>query len=248
MQIVEIVQKEIERAIGKNNYMILYALNMSVSMMESLSYEDMAHSWTKLTEVYLHFTEHGNSRIRNGGVYGLNLLLQKTPAGIFSKEQVTLLLQKLSNAFTKPYDNVCDKFYMNHSKDNVVSALGILLKKYSANYPDVLNQEVFGYWFSNLPLNTDKTEGNNQQEFLMELLASNPGMVVKEIKDLKHVCQIYAKFVMKRKDREFREIVQKTRQSLMLIKEWTLFKESTDYLWSSLSHSHRSALTQLING
>lgn len=65
----------------------------------------------------------------------------------------------------------------------------------------MLNSAVFGYWFANLPLNVDKIEGNAQQEFLIEVLSSHPELVVKDVNGLKQVCQIYAKFVMKRKDK-----------------------------------------------
>lgn len=77
----------------------------------------------------------------------------------------------------------------------------MLLKFYSSDFPELLNSSVFGYWFENLPLNTDKTEGNNQQEFLIELLLHNPSIIIKEAKDLKQVCQIFAKFIMKRDDK-----------------------------------------------
>ena len=51
-------------------------------------------------------------------------------------------------------------FYVKHCKDNVISALGIFLKNHGAFHPTLLNDEVYKIWLSNMPLNTDKKEGN----------------------------------------------------------------------------------------
>ena len=59
--------------------------------------------------------------------------------------------------------------------------------------------------------------------------------------------QIFAKFILKRKNKEFSEVVKKTKQSLEMMKEWSMFKENIDYLWANLSNSHKNALTQLMN-
>jgi hypothetical protein len=51
-------------------------------------------------------------------------------------------------------------FYIKHCKDNVISALGILLKNHGAFHPTLLNDLVYKFWLTNLPLNADKKEGN----------------------------------------------------------------------------------------
>jgi hypothetical protein len=49
-----------------------------------------------------------------------------------------------------------------------------------------------------LPLNYDLNEGNGQQIYLADLIKKNPSILVKDANDLIAICQIYAKFVMKR--------------------------------------------------
>lgn len=66
-----------------------------------------------------------------------------------------------------PFEEPIDKFYVNHCKDNTISALGTLLKIYSKKVPQILNEEVFNHWLNNLPLNHDKSEGKKQQLFLI---------------------------------------------------------------------------------
>jgi hypothetical protein len=100
---------------------------------------------------------------------------------------------------------------------------------------------------SYLPLNTDKIEGNTQHEFLLDILTKNPSILIKDVNDLKLVCEIFAKFVQKRKDREYKEEVAKTKQALMVVKDWSFFKENVDYLWASLTTSQRNILVTLMN-
>jgi hypothetical protein len=106
---------------------------------------------------------------------------------------------------------------------------------------------VYNFWLSNLPLNTDKIEGDEQQLVLMEFLRNSPGLLIKDRKDLLNICQIYAKFVAKRGDKQYKEIVAKTKESLLMMKEWSLFKDSSDFLWESLSYGQKRTLMRLIS-
>lgn len=99
-----------------------------------------------------------------------------------------------------------------------------------------------------MPLNTDKEEGNIQQLFLIQLLDSSPDILVANAADLKKICECYAKFVGKRKKEEYKDVVDATRQSLKRLKEWSLFQQSADYLWNSLTPSQLNTLTSLVNG
>ena len=80
----------------------------------------------------------------------------------------------------------------------MISALGNLLKYFGNSYPTVLNQDIYKFWVSHLPLEADKEEGNEQQEILIEFLNACPGNLINETKDLLAICEIYARFVMKR--------------------------------------------------
>ncbi len=51
---------------------------------------------------------------------------------------------------------------------------------------------------------------------------------------------------MARRGEEYKEIVQKTKDLLIMIKNWIVFPGATDYLWNNLCDSHRNALTQLM--
>ena len=62
-----------------------------------------------------------------------------------------------------------------------MAALGVLLKHYAGKYPEVLHQDIFTKWLSELPLNTDKIEGDKQQEFLLEILTHDPSILIKKV-------------------------------------------------------------------
>ena len=123
----------------------------------------------------------------------------------------------------------------------------MLLKHRTGNYPEILNKNVFDYWLSHLPLNTDLEEGDKQQSFLLEILNHDPTFLIKEAQHLKQVLEIFVKFIQKRRDKEYKEIVQKSREFVKMITKWDFFQESGDYLFKNLSNSHRNSLNSLIN-
>ena len=82
---------------------------------------------------------------------------------------------------------------------------------------------------------------------MLEILAHKPSFLIKNAEHLRNVLQIFGKFILKRKDKEFSDVVKKTKQSLEMMKEWSMFKENIDYLWTNLSNSHKNSLTQLMN-
>ena len=107
----------------------------------------------------------------------------------------------MSNAFTTPFEEPLDKFYINFCKDNTVSTLGTLLKLFYKQVPQVLNEQVFNHWLSNLPLNNDKIEGKKQQAFLIDILEKDPSVIIKNAGSLKKVLEVFAKFISKRKSK-----------------------------------------------
>ena len=187
LAIVTQIHQIIEASVEKKPFMMLFAVNLSVTILEALEYGEISEIWSKLIQIYVHLSESGNPRIRNGGVYGLNLVSRKSPPGVLGQSEISHIMQILSNAFSSPFEDEDDMYYVNHCKDNVISALGNLLKCYSTQFPDILNKSIFGYWLSNLPLNTDKSEGDKQQEILIEILSQNPILLIRDAKDLKVV-------------------------------------------------------------
>jgi len=98
--------------------------------------------------------------------------------------------------------------------------LGSLIKGCTNNYPDVFNETVRSNWLSQLPLNVDIEEGNNQQDFLIDILTHSPSLVINSAKDLITILRNHANFVAKRSQKEYKEYVDKTKRSLQMMKEW----------------------------
>jgi len=108
-------------------------------------------------------------------------------------------MHQLWSALTTPYSNSEHlKKEVKHCEDNIISALGKLLKRCGPAFSHILDENIYRKWASFLPLNNDKIEGNRQQLFLIEILDSAPTLLVKNGNDLKSICEIYAKFISRR--------------------------------------------------
>jgi hypothetical protein len=75
---------------------------------------------------------------------------------------------------------------------------------------------------------------------------TNPAVLVSEAKDIVRICQIYAKFAMKRTEDKNGEALLKTKESLREISQWQLFAQSTDLIWNNLTHSQRTTISKLL--
>jgi hypothetical protein len=62
-------------------------------------------------------------------VYGMGLMIEGTPLDIIQPENVMNWLQSLWNSLTLPFTEDLDDRLIEHSTENIVSALGKLLHK-----------------------------------------------------------------------------------------------------------------------
>jgi hypothetical protein len=119
--------------------------------------------------------------VRNCAVFGLGLFaklipVEKTNEALIYK-WLNLLWNSLSISFDASNEEESKKKF-NFAKDNIVSALGKLIHTKRASYPVALNQDVLKKWLENLPLNHDKTEGNEQHEILLDFLEKSPELII----------------------------------------------------------------------
>lgn len=177
---------------------------------------------------------------------GLSLILRKAPPTLYESKQISSILQLLSNASTTPFIDKDNKADINMCKDNVIAVLGSLIKSYANKFPEIINNTVRAHWLNQLPLLHDIIEGNTQQELLIDILSQDPGILVQDSNDLVRICQIYATYVIKRNIKMYQELIQKTKHSLLTIKDWSLFQQSSEYIWNNLTNSQRNALTYLL--
>ena len=116
MALVSKVQTIILECLTKNNFMILFAINLSVTILEPLEYGELSPIWNKFIEIYLHFCKHENARIRNGAVYGLNLIVKKSPPGVLKQEEISFILHSISNSYTDAFEEESDSFYIKRHR------------------------------------------------------------------------------------------------------------------------------------
>jgi len=170
------------------------------------------------------------------------------PAEKTDENMIYKWLNLLWNSLSLTVENNSDKKKFNFARDNIVSALGKLIQSKRSYYPVALNQEVHKKWFENLPLNHDKTEGNIQHEILLTLLEQTPESFISTKDDIYTLLMIFAKYFTKRINKTDDLIVKNkiaTKQYLFKMKNWPIFQENSEFLWSNLPANHKSILTQL---
>ena len=151
----------------------------------------LSTDWINIKNILVQFVDHSDYTLRNAAVYGLGVFSQHTFNGFADMANDILVALKKSLEFP-PDAKKKDKDNMKFSKDNSVSALGKIIK-YHRNEVQGL-QELAQYWLDNMPITTDDEEGVIMNKFLMELLETDPKLVVGEnYKNMGHICAILVK-------------------------------------------------------
>lgn len=104
------------------------------------------------------FITHKSTNLRIPSVYGCGVIFEKTPFNFVSAENITTWLEALCNCASSPFNEEDEKTSIGYCKDNVIAALGKLLKNYGLHYPLVLTPKVYLKWLQHLPLKFDKEE------------------------------------------------------------------------------------------
>ena len=140
-KLVSMVRSEIQAAVEKRPLMLLLGVGLAVSVLES---GEGTAVIPELLKLFMHFAGHPLPRVRNGCVYGMSLVVRRVSPAELSQEKVGEMLGCLSLAYLTPFetreDSKDDDYFAKHCKDNVISALGNLLKCFGGVYGSVLNQ------------------------------------------------------------------------------------------------------------
>lgn len=185
-------------------------LNLSSSLI-NCTYEELSSCFWDILNLYFSFSQHPYSRLRNLVAYGLGELLLKVPLELVSHENLLAWLDRLWQAYSAPYGADTEEDALQHSKENVVSAIGKFIFKCAPKFPHIFNKKMYASWLSELPLNSDQIEGDIQQGYLIGLLSSDPATVVQDRDDLKRVCEVYASFLKVRHNHENTAIIDLTK-------------------------------------
>lgn len=183
----------------------LLGLNTVLSVVENCQLPEITSLVAEIMGLFMQFSDHRNTQVRNSAIYGMGELIKMTPPISFSTEDLSKFLQCLWVAKSQPCTTATTKRLVSHLNENIVSTLGKILDALGSTYPQILTQEVYGQWLSQLPLNTDLNEGDNMQRLLIKILDTTPDLLVTTPDSLLTICRIYAKYVAKRKKNSKKE-------------------------------------------
>lgn len=170
-----------------------FGLFLIDDMIEHLGVELIPDEWPHLADALTKFASDPYPEVRQPAAFGISVLAQKS-SDIF-KEKSNLYLEVLYNALQiSQRKEDTDKSY-GYARDNIVSAVGNIIKCQAENLPQV--DKLIGFWVECLPLRYDKEEARVQHELLVDIiLHSNANWVFGENGErMKHVIKIFAETV-----------------------------------------------------
>lgn len=191
-----------------------FGLFLIDDMIEHLGVELIPDEWPHLAEALTKFASSPAPEVRQPAAFGISVLAQRS-SDIF-REKSNFYLEVLYNALhVKQRESDTDKSY-GYAKDNVIAAVGNIIKCQAQNLPEV--DKLIGFWVECLPLRYDKEEARVQHELLVDIiLQSNANWVFGESGErMKHVIKIFAETVNTKFSTEtIREKIVKVIQALL---------------------------------
>lgn len=137
----------------------------------------------KFVPVAQQIIKHTNSTVaavRQAAAYGIGIMAEKSGAAFQGISNDALLGLKYAIEFQMPA-SVAEKKnkvkQFNHARDNAVSALGKIIK-FQSGFVDAPALVV--NWVGLLPIKNDIDEAKVQNDFLADILVSNPTLVLGE--------------------------------------------------------------------
>ncbi|KAK2197259.1 bifunctional Importin repeat 4/Armadillo-like helical/Armadillo-type fold/Importin beta family [Babesia duncani] len=134
-----------------------------------------------------HILKHAcnkNANVRQSAAFGLSLLARIPQFGPMAAEAARTLQNALGMHFPKSQKD------QQAATDNVVAALGDLVRHHSSVLPD--SKVLLDLWIKNLPLKQDESEGRRVHAELMELVTqSNPAILGENGANLPQLSRIF---------------------------------------------------------
>ena len=151
-----------------------FALFVIVDLLEHLGYENLGDQFKSCFETLLRYSKSDNAVYRQAANYGFGIAAKFCPEGF--KEYKDQVLECLKYGIDYP-KNESSTSEFHHARDNSLSALGKIMKFFA---DDINVAEIFPYWLNQMPIEHDHEEAKEMNDFLAEVLISNPKLVVGE--------------------------------------------------------------------
>jgi importin-5 len=169
-----------------------FGIYLIVDMIEHLGVESLPEEWPHLSEALLKFTTHQGAEVRQPAAYGIGVLAKKS-SELF-KQQSTKFIEALYNAYHIEKTKSDSEVGFGYAKDNIVAAVGEIIKHQSGNLPEI--GKIVSFWVECLPLKHDKQEARVQHELLVDIILTNASLIFGDSGErMNHVIKIFAETV-----------------------------------------------------
>lgn len=103
--LVNILIPQISFAVSKGNDWKQFALDLALALVEGCTYDDLSAYWGDLMTLFSGFMHHSQNQLRTLSVYGVGIIIEKTPPTLISAQNVSDWLQALWSSQAAPYDH-----------------------------------------------------------------------------------------------------------------------------------------------
>ena len=189
-------------------------------MVEFLGQELLAPIWPDISKTLIAYADHQSCEIRQAASYGLGEFIKHTNAD-YNKYDEDIL--KILYKGLEVNSDGAKKDEYAAAQDNIVTALGKLIKFRGKEYPNL--KEIIEKWLNNLPIKGDISESAGQHDLLCDIVMQSPDMIFGENncnvpKIIRIICKVYdSKYSNKEVDEKIKKIIDgiKQRSDLMAL-------------------------------
>ena len=241
LPLVEILYKDILSKVLQSNLsdkMHKFGIFLIDDMIEFLGIELIPDKWPYLSEALLKYALDKTCFVRQAAVYGIGILAIKSK-DIFGN-MASSCVNTLYQALKIPKENEKEKVY-GHCRDNVISALGKIIKSQS----DKINlNEVIQVWLENLPLKFDKEEAIQQHDLLTDIVLLKSELILGvNGSNIPKIITCYGNILNTKKSNA--DINKKIKESMDKFRAENLFVTNWGEISRNLNEKQRICLEQL---
>ena len=144
-------------------------------MIEFLGQELLGNIWPNILNILIQYVDNPTCEIRQAASYGLGEFIKHTDTNYsnYAKNILDILYKALKVKKEKD-DEYYDEEY-NSAQDNVITAIGKIIKYRSGEYPDI--KDIINIWLEHLPICTDLAESAGQHDLLCDIVIQNSNMI-----------------------------------------------------------------------
>ena len=175
-----------------SNFETKMGLYITDDLIEYLGQETLNNIWDDLYNLIVNLCKKEDNGIRQSASYGIGVFAKFTKNN-FDK-YCEGLLNALKEGITITYNENDDEESYGLAQDNIIASIGkILFYQFNSEIVKKYINELVEIWINNLPIKFDKTEGEQQHEWLCDMVLMKRELIPEKcyIQVFKVLCIVY---------------------------------------------------------